>query len=107
MGTRRSREEQIKIYEAWKASGLTQMEYSRQNGINIKSLSNWIRKFRICSGKENGKQDQEAIKFLPVGNIVLPDKNFLEFNLPNGINCKAYLAEEKIDEFFGRLLRCK
>jgi hypothetical protein len=101
MRKRRNEEEQKKLCESWKRSGLTQKEFCAENDIHIKSLWRWLKQ-----KKEKQASVQEAIKFLPMGNIPL-EKNYLEIILPNGIICKAHLSKENIVDFLGRLFACK
>lgn len=114
MRKRCSNEEQQRICEEWKQSGLKQAEFCRENNISYKSLSRWLAKLKNNSYADDGKAAEAkavvnlsgAVKFLPIGNIV-PNKSFVEVTLPNGINCKAHLSEEKLNNFLWRLLTCK
>jgi len=38
--------EQQKHIEAWQASGLTQIGYCREHGLNVKNFGRWLRNYR-------------------------------------------------------------
>ncbi|MCP5245593.1 MAG: IS66 family insertion sequence element accessory protein TnpB [Burkholderiales bacterium] len=41
-----TQEQQIRHIKAWQASGLSQVAYCRDHGLNSKTFGNWLRTFR-------------------------------------------------------------
>ena len=110
MGIHRSYAERKSICEAWKQSGLPQVEFCRLNNINYRALGRWLGKLKKVSAGNVSEVAAEslptAVKFLPVGKV-FSEQKVLELLLPNGISCKVFLAEEKTLALLGRILRCK
>jgi len=115
MGKHRSAEERGRICEAWKQSGLSKIEFCRQNNIAYTPFSRWLSKFRNSNNEANAgdvnnvNQDNsksDAIKFLQVGTII-SERNFLEITLPNSVNFKFHLSQDNINGFLLELLKWK
>lgn len=99
-----SNEERIKIYEAWKQSGLSPSKFCQQNAIRLPTFYGWVKKFKKAAEEGNLTTSSKEIKFLPIGNII-SNQSFLEITLPTGINFKVHLSEERINTFLERLIK--
>ena len=103
MGKWRSKEEQAKICDEWKRSGLQKAEFCRQNSLNKNILSRWLYKIK---NKDNAvvPAKSKAVEFLPIGNIA-QGASFIEIVMSDGIKCKACLPAEKIEGLIMRLVK--
>lgn len=99
MGKKLSSKEWEQLCNKWQQSGMSRKEFSKQNGVNLKTFSAWIIKLKRIEIEARGK-----INFLPIAKVV-EGESFLEIILPNGISCK--IAEDKVNIFLEGLLRCK
>jgi hypothetical protein len=110
MAKRRTSEEQKTMYELWRSSGLTRMEFCRQNHISTRSMWLWTKRFgKGIAAKKNTPTILPAkdLKFYPVKqtNNSNNQEAFLEFSLPNGNNCKAYLSSSDLNTLLLGLLK--
>jgi len=102
-------DERKKTCESWKQSGLTKIEFCKQNNIDRRCLYNWLKKFQIGADINDISKSSikhKSIKFLQVGNIV-PEKSFLEVLLPSGIVFKSTASQDMVNRFLQELLKWK
>jgi hypothetical protein len=109
---RRSPEEQKAMYELWRRSGLTIVEFCRQNKISTKSIWRWRKEFSANiidkSGSDlPGLPVTKDLRFYPMGAVTNNQRkdNFLEATLPNGVSYKVYLSEDGISNLLRELLK--
>jgi hypothetical protein len=115
MTKHKTEEERMMLCQAWQQSALTQREFCKQNNIGKKSFYRWLSKLRNNSKTTiaNAKDTIESapIKFLRVGNAIpecfTSEKSFLEITLPNGINFKASIIQDSLNNFLQELLKWK
>lgn len=115
MSIHRTNKEREALCNAWKQSGQTKKEFCKRNNIGKKSFYRWLSKLLnnkpdVASVKSN--IESSPIKFLRVGNAIpkrsfIPEESFLEIALPSGINFKAKISQDNINNFLQELLKWK
>ncbi|MDR4516075.1 MAG: IS66 family insertion sequence element accessory protein TnpB [Nitrosomonas sp.] len=55
-----TQEQQIRHIKAWQASGLSQVAYCRDHGLNSKTFGNWLRVYRDV------QKDNQRTSLIPV-----------------------------------------
>ena len=117
MPTNRTRAEQETFCKAWKQSGLSKVEFCKQNNISKSALYTWLSKFNGNSevpeaGNKNSIQST-AVKFLRINNGINLDKvlhnanSALEIIMPNGISIKINLSQSNFNILLQELLKWK
>ena len=84
---RYSHEEKKEFYKGWKASGLSQSDYCRENELSVTTFNSWLKKFSV--GRE---------RFIPVNldtqTVEEVALQFLEIKLPGKLLVKLPLTAE-------------
>lgn len=121
MPKQRTKAEQEMLCEAWKQSGLTKVEFCKQNNIGEKSFYRWLSKLGnrgktdivgVDTVESKNSVGTSAFKFLQINTAIssrdlCSEKYFLEIALPNGVNFKASLSQDHINIFLQELLKWK
>jgi hypothetical protein len=116
MPINRTRAEQKTFCKAWKQSGLSKVEFCKQNSISKSALYTWLNKFNGNSElpEADNKSDIQstAVKFLRINSnnsdkILHPTSNVLEITIPNGIGIKINLSQSDSNIFLQELLKWK
>jgi hypothetical protein len=121
MPKQRTKAEQEMLCEVWKQSGLTKVEFCKQNNIGEKSFYRWLSKLGIKNKTEivgidaaesKNSAAPSPFKFLQINTAasskdLYSEKCFLEITLPNGISFKADTSQENINNFLQELLKWK
>lgn len=67
MTTKRERlEEQIRLVQEWKVSGMTQVDFAAAKGIGLRALEYRIRKVRDLAPESLSDVQLETIEFVPI-----------------------------------------
>jgi hypothetical protein len=116
MSINRARAEQENFCKEWKQSGLSKVDFCKQNKISKSALYAWLSKFNNNSeapGADNKSNIQSAaVKFLRI-NGVNSDKvlhhasSELEITIPNGIGIKINLSANNFNILLQELLKWK
>ena len=69
---------------AWRASGLSQRLYCLQQGINVSTFNNWVRKQRRS---ESSRSRSSTSGFAPV--VCVPSSSGLMLTLPGGLEIRG------------------
>jgi hypothetical protein len=62
----RSRDEWVELVKAWKASGLSAVEFADQHGLKAKALSTWRWRLRTQAGRPSGPSEAGTPKLVQV-----------------------------------------
>lgn len=90
-------EERLHLIEAWKTSGLSQSEFSEQNGFTRSTLANWIYNLKKKETKKNSlKSNKPASNFIKVTPDVINTPNYIDVIYPNGVTIKAAGTDLKL-----------
>lgn len=93
---------------AWKKSNLSRSAFARQEGLNEKTLSRWVRE---ASGASAGLSAKKPLKLLPVlmstpkSSSLVPAES-LEIILPNGICLRTGTINGAIVRLIQELGQC-
>ena len=116
------------LYEAWERSGLTKIEFCKQNNIAKRSFYKWIKQLQNDNYLNNdgilnnitdiddGNLETDPIKFLKLSEAyhISSQKSFslesspsgaLEISLPNGTVVKATVSQNHINNFLQEIIR--
>lgn len=81
---------------AWKTSGLSKAEYSREHGLSDKTFSRWVKEATaiMASSTTPASTKQTLVPVMPDRAKKSPanplkDSSCLEINLPNGISIRS------------------
>jgi hypothetical protein len=91
-----TQEEMYENIKRWQTSGLSQKEFSKQEGYPLTTFSYWLIKY----GKQKKGQEAKTKPFLPV-EIILPSEttsyecNIITIIYPNGIRVTCPITIEK------------
>lgn len=127
MTKHRTEEERVTLCQAWQQSGLTKIEFCKQNNIGEKSFYRWLSKLANGSktdvvdididtdtGVSKNNIDSSPFKFLQVntGNAISArgsnsEKALLEISLPNRITFKVSISQDNINNFLQELMKWK
>lgn len=103
---------------AWRASRLSRIRYSQENGLSDKTFSRWVRELNDLPRSQPEKKALSIpISLLPVKTTqikspiatVNKDTGCLEINLPNGICIRSKNVEDmyRVTSIIKELLLCK
>lgn len=59
-------EEQIRLVQEWKVSGMTQVDFAAAKGIGLRALEYRIRKIRNLAPEKLADTELETVEFVPV-----------------------------------------
>lgn len=89
--------------EAWKASGLRQVDYCQQQGLSRKSMSLWKRKLAAAGQAPEPSHSQKLIPVIVTGErkaagplrrqAYQPDPTHLDIRLPNGVQLALTISD--------------
>lgn len=121
MPKQQTKAEQEMLCEAWKQSGLTKVEFCKQNNIGEKSFYRWLSKLDNKNKTEivgadtaepKNNVEPSPFKFLQINTAtssksLYSEKYFLEIFLPNRVNFKVGISQDRINIFLQELLKWK
>ena len=116
MPINRTKAEQDGFCKAWKQSGLSKVEFCKQNNISKTALYAWLNKFSNNSGtlEADSKNNAHAtaVKFLRINSVnsdkvLHPASGVLEITIPNGISIKINLSQSNFNILLQELLKWK
>ncbi|MCP5246042.1 MAG: IS66 family insertion sequence element accessory protein TnpB [Burkholderiales bacterium] len=94
-----TQEQQIRHIKAWQASGLSQVAYCRDHGLNSKTFGNWLRVYRDVQ-KHNPR-----ISLMPVTiRTTAPAADHLKLRCSGGHTLE--LPADVSPQWLGELLKC-
>lgn len=91
--------QQIRHIKAWQVSGLTQVAYCRDHGLNSKTFGNWLRAYRDVQ-KHNQRTSLIPVKITPTS----PVSDYLKLRCSNGHTLE--LPTDVSPQWLGELLKC-
>ena len=87
--------------EAWRESGLSQADYCRQQGLNPKTLSAWVR--RALPVDKDTPLEVIAVQVTPAPSTAITDAN-VSLRFPHG--ARLELSTAVSPHWLAELLRC-
>ncbi|MCP5245596.1 MAG: IS66 family insertion sequence element accessory protein TnpB [Burkholderiales bacterium] len=94
-----TQEQQIRHIKAWQASGLSQVAYCRDHGLNSKTFGNWLRVYRDV------QKDNQRTSLIPVTiRTTTTPSDYLKLRCSGGHTLE--LPADVSPQWLGELLRC-
>ncbi|MCP5245169.1 MAG: IS66 family insertion sequence element accessory protein TnpB [Burkholderiales bacterium] len=94
-----TQEQQIRYIKAWQASGLSQVAYCRDHGLNSKTFGNWLWAYRV------GAEHNQSATLIPVKiTSTAPVSDYLKLRCSGGHTLE--LPSDVSPQWLGELLRC-
>jgi hypothetical protein len=85
--------------EAWKSSGMSQVAYCREQGLNLKTVGNWLRIYR------NGCAGNQTVTLVPV--TIKPAASSTDsLKLRGSGNHVLEIPADVSPRWLGELLKC-
>lgn len=94
-----SQEKQEQHIKAWQKSGLTQVTYCREHGLNSKTFGNWLRAYRDVQ-KYDQRTSLIPVKITPTA----PVSDYLKLRCSSGHTLE--LPTDISPQWLGELLKC-
>ena len=96
----RTQEQQIRHIKAWQASGLTQVAYCRDHGLNSKTFGNWLRTYRDV------QKHSQRTSLIPVTirTTAATTSGYLKLRCSGGHTLE--LPADVSPQWLGELLKC-
>ena len=94
-----TQEQQIRHIKAWQASGLSQVAYCRDHGLNSKTFGNWLRVYRDV------QKDNQRTSLIPVTiRTTTTPSDYLKLRCSGGHTLE--LPADVSPQWLGELLKC-